>query len=117
MIANDPVPQDPPAAQPGPTPRGTFAGTAFGSLVAPVMTLDQLRQSGTRRAKEAYAALFHEAGGLVLDGFDLRMGAVSFPLGWMLAEPTRQAMAEQIGRMAGTDDTDFRRAAALIRAR
>ena len=115
MIANDPVSASPAAGSGiGPAARGKFAASTLGSLVAPVLTLDQLRQAGSRRAKHVYAAMVHHSGGVVLDAFDLHSGAITFPLGWMLAEPTRRAMAEQIASMLADEHSHLRQAAALV---
>jgi hypothetical protein len=114
MIANDPISATPPSAVPAPGKRSGVS--TIGSLIAPMMTLDQLRQTTTKGAKETYASSVSTApGGLVLDQFDLREDETKFPLGWMLASSTRDHMKEQQNRMLADFASDLCRAIRFVK--
>jgi len=115
MIANDPMPPHLRPGVPGPESRSAFAATTIGALFAPVMTLDRLRQLTTARAKHEYNARVVAAGGLVLDGFDLRDDGETYPLGWMLAPGTRTNMGSQIDKMANNSSSHFSVAAGSLK--
>lgn len=115
MIAND---AQPALLAPAPLaePIGGFAATTLGSLVSPALTLEALRQAGSRRAKAEYRQRVVGWGGEVLDRFDLRPDTVAFPLGWMLADATRRAMDAQVAAMGCEAGSDFNRALSLLGA-
>ena len=113
MIANDPLPAQPAPAVPAPGKRSGVS--TIGSLIAPVMTLDHLRQTNTQEAKRIYAKEIGAGGGLVLDHFDLRAEKTAFPLGWMLASTTRAAMEEQQKKMLSDSESHLCRAIRLAR--
>lgn len=114
MIANDPISAQPAPAVPLPSVRSEVS--TLGSLIAPVMTLDRLRQTNTQEAKRTYAKEVSGGGGLVLDHFDLKSGKMAFPLGWMLASTTRTAMEEQQKTMLSDSESHLCRAIRLARA-
>jgi Patatin-like phospholipase len=113
MIANDPLPEKPRPEIPG--PGGRSGASTLASLIAPMLTLDRLRQTSTQLAKHTYSVQLCAAGGLVLDGFDLRKGRTAFPLGWMLASTTRAAMAEQQDAVLKDPGSDLTKAIRLAK--
>ncbi|WP_282519352.1 patatin-like phospholipase family protein [Bradyrhizobium sp. Arg816] len=115
MIGNTPVSSNSPPDVSAPGTRSAFAATTFGSLISPVLTLEGLRQLSAVQAKREYRATVAAAGGLVLDGFDLRADGGTYPLGWMLAEGTRKDMGRQIDEMTQDSSSHFAVAAGLLR--
>jgi hypothetical protein len=69
--------------------------TSGSSLLAPILTLDQVRQGLTREHKKEFRQQIEAIGGEVIE-INLQIDMVDFPLGWMLSDVTRAAMDQQI---------------------
>ncbi len=116
MIPNDPQQRvgdeskvDEPKAKPGEEdnfPSDSLIGTA----IAPVTTLDKLRQRLATKYKEEIRT---KAESNVYE-LTLFSSDVEFPLGWVLSDRTRQEMQQQILDMKINDKSDFNKIVHLL---
>lgn len=105
MIANEPQPPQDIAASP--EQAGQLEASPVGTVLAPVATLDKIRQGLAHRFKKELTRAAAAAGGEALDGFRVRADTVEFPLGWMLSDATRAAMHAQIAAALQDEDSDY----------
>lgn len=96
--------------------RENLESTAAGAVLAPFETMDRIRQSLSKRHRDAFSDSVSRSGGEVLDGFALQASRIEFPLGWMLSNGTRSALTEQIESLAKDPSGHFQRIRELIRA-
>lgn len=96
--------------------RENLESTAAGAVLAPFETMDRIRQSLSKKHREAFSDSVRGSGGDVLDGFSLQASRIEFPLGWMLSNGTRSALTDQIERLSNDPAGDFQRVRQFIQA-
>lgn len=94
--------------------RQNLERTAAGAVLAPFETMDRIRQSLSKRHRDAFSESVRRSGGEVLDGFALQASRIEFPLGWMLSNATRTALSDQIESLSIDPDGHFQRIRRLI---
>lgn len=99
MITNEPVPltaqEDTPNTSTQKNATQPSVSPASITLLAPISTLDQVRQGLTRQHKKEFREQIQAIGGEVIE-LPLQISRVEFPLGWMLSAVTRADIDQQI---------------------
>lgn len=95
--------------------RENLESTAAGAVLAPFETMDRIRQSLSKKHREAFTESVISSGGEVLDGFALQASRIEFPLGWMLSNGTRMALSDQIQSLSKDPSGHFQSVRQMIR--
>jgi len=116
VITDEPIALNKQESQADRRSQSGIVSTAVGAVLSPFETLNHVRKALAKKHCESLTTLIHGQGGEVLDGFALKASRVEFPLGWMLAPATREALTQQIRDLKSDPRGDLQHIKNLIRA-